>query len=127
MVKIPTERRYEEYIESYLTSLVDDGLHFTSRIHKTTDGWYDKNLCLVGDDFIQFLKETQKDTYDTLLKKYGENTDKKNMVEILIEKHRNGPTGMVELFFDDKKTSFLSVEKSEFGDFVMPSMNVPEF
>lgn len=58
--------------------------------------------------------------------KYGENTERKNIVEILIEKHRNGPTGMIELYFDDKKTSFLSVEKSEFGDFVMPSMNVPE-
>ncbi len=61
--------------------------------------------------------------------KYGENanTEKKNIVEILIEKHRNGPTGVIELYFDDKKTSFLSVEKSEFGDFVMPSMNVPDF
>lgn len=59
--------------------------------------------------------------------KYGENTDKKNIVEILIEKHRNGPTGVVELYFDDKKTSFLSVEKSEFGDFTLPSVNVPEF
>lgn len=59
--------------------------------------------------------------------KYGENSEKKNVVEILIEKHRNGPTGVVELFFDDKKTSFLSVEKSEFGDFVMPSVNNPDF
>ena len=59
--------------------------------------------------------------------KYGENSEKKNVVEILIEKHRNGPTGIVELFFDDKKTSFLSVEKSEFGDFNLPSVNVPEF
>lgn len=75
MIKIPTEKRYEEYIENYLTSLVDDGLKFTSRIHKKTDSWYDKNLCSIGDDFIQFVKETQKDTYDTLLKKYGENTD----------------------------------------------------
>jgi hypothetical protein len=33
----------------------------------------------------------------------------------------------VELYFDDKKTSFLSVDKSEFGDFSMPSMNVSEF
>jgi hypothetical protein len=48
-------------------------------------------------------------------------------VEILIEKHRNGPTGMIELYFDDKKTSFLSVEKSEFGDFSLPSVNVPDF
>jgi hypothetical protein len=34
---------------------------------------------------------------------------------------------MIELFFDDKKTSFVSVEKSEFGDFVMPTVNTPEF
>lgn len=37
--------------------------------------------------------------------------------EILIEKHRNGPTGIVELYFDTKKTSFMSIEKSDFGDF----------
>lgn len=36
--------------------------------------------------------------------------------EVLIEKHRNGPTGAVKLFFDSKKTTFLSMEKSEFGD-----------
>ncbi len=60
--------------------------------------------------------------------KYGtEDTGRKNIVEILIEKHRNGPTGMVELYFDDKKTSFVSVEKSEFGDFSMPSVAIPEF
>ncbi len=59
--------------------------------------------------------------------KYGENTERKNIVEILIEKHRNGPTGVVELYFDDKKTSFLSVEKSEFGDFTLPSIKIPEF
>lgn len=59
--------------------------------------------------------------------KYGENNEKKNVVEILIEKHRNGPTGIVELYFDDKKTSFLSVDKTEFGDFVMPNVGMPEF
>ncbi len=59
--------------------------------------------------------------------KYGENTERKNIVEILIEKHRNGPTGMVELYFDDKKTSFVSIEKSEFGDFSIPSVAIPEF
>jgi replicative DNA helicase len=59
--------------------------------------------------------------------KYGENTERKNIVEILIEKHRNGPTGIVELYFDDKKTSFLSIEKSEFGDFSLPSVTVPDF
>ncbi len=37
--------------------------------------------------------------------------------EILIEKHRNGPTGTVKLYFDSKKTTFLSVDKADFGDF----------
>jgi replicative DNA helicase len=49
--------------------------------------------------------------------KYNENSDKKGIAEILIEKHRNGPTGVAELFFDEKKTSFMSIEKSDFGDF----------
>lgn len=42
---------------------------------------------------------------------------KKEEAEILIEKHRNGPTGTVKLFFDSKKTTFLSMDKSDFGDF----------
>lgn len=48
--------------------------------------------------------------------KYDENTDRPNIVEVMIEKHRNGPVGMVELYFDDKKTSFLPVEKNDFQD-----------
>jgi type I restriction enzyme R subunit len=101
MVKIPTERRFEEYIESYLTSLVDDGLQFTSRIHKTTDGWYDKNLCSVGDEFIQFLKETQKDTYERLQKKYGENTDSNILKRLNTVIENNGLIHVLRKGFDD--------------------------
>jgi len=46
--------------------------------------------------------------------KYNENSDKPNVAEILIEKHRNGPTGKVELYFDEKKTTFLSIEKGAY-------------
>lgn len=49
--------------------------------------------------------------------KYKEDSARPNIAEILIEKHRNGPTGKIELYFDAKKTSFLSVEKNNFGDF----------
>lgn len=37
--------------------------------------------------------------------------------EVLIEKHRNGPTGAIKLFFDSDKSTFVSVEKGDFGDF----------
>lgn len=37
------------------------------------------------------------------------------IAEILIEKHRNGPVGKVELYFDERRTTFLSLEKSDFG------------
>jgi replicative DNA helicase len=47
--------------------------------------------------------------------KMNETTDRPNIAEILVEKHRNGPVGSVELYFDDKKTSFLSIEKSSFS------------
>lgn len=43
--------------------------------------------------------------------------EKNNIAEILIEKHRNGPVGKIDLMFDNEKTTFHSVEKSDFGDF----------
>ena len=49
--------------------------------------------------------------------KMNENSEKPNIAEILIEKHRNGPTGKIELFFDSEKTTFLPIDKSDFGDF----------
>ncbi|MBP6858401.1 MAG: replicative DNA helicase [Candidatus Pacebacteria bacterium] len=42
---------------------------------------------------------------------------RKQEAEILIEKHRNGPTGIAKLFFDGKKTTFMSMEKADFGGF----------
>ncbi len=43
------------------------------------------------------------------------NEEKSNVAEILIEKHRNGPTGKVDLYFDAKRATFLPVETSDFG------------
>ncbi len=46
-----------------------------------------------------------------------EEMDKTNITEILIEKHRNGPTGKIELYFDLKTTTFLNLEKSNISEF----------
>ena len=35
---------------------------------------------------------------------------KANVAQIIIEKHRNGPTGMVELYFDGELTKFLNID-----------------
>lgn len=49
-------------------------------------------------------------------------SEKTNIAEILIEKHRNGPTGKIELYFDEKTTTFLSLEKSNISDFAAPKI-----
>lgn len=45
--------------------------------------------------------------------KFNENSDKPNIAEILVEKHRNGPVGKVELYFDEKRTTFVTLEKAD--------------
>ena len=61
-------------------------------------------------DVVMFLHRGDKEKED-------KNQSRVAMTEILIEKHRNGPTGMVELMFDSEKATFLPVDKSHFGPF----------
>lgn len=50
--------------------------------------------------------------------KYNKDSDRPNIAKIIIAKHRNGPTGTVELFFDESRVCFTSLEKgSGFGAF----------
>ncbi len=49
--------------------------------------------------------------------RYKEQAEKDNITEILIEKHRNGPTGVARLKFDGVHTTFLEMDKSDFRDF----------
>ena len=48
--------------------------------------------------------------------KYREDSDRQNIAQIHIDKHRNGPVGSIELYFDGEKTTFLSVDKSNVSD-----------
>jgi replicative DNA helicase len=58
-------------------------------------------------DVVMFIHREDK-------AKGSSDAEKTNIAEILIEKHRNGATGKVELFFDEKKATFLPLEKAQF-------------
>ena len=51
-----------------------------------------------------------------------DDAEKTHIAEILVEKHRNGPTGKVDLYFDMKTTTFLNLEKSSLSDFSAPKI-----
>lgn len=42
--------------------------------------------------------------------KINKESERPNIAEILVEKHRNGPVGVAELYFDEKHVRFLSID-----------------
>lgn len=58
-------------------------------------------------DVVMFIHREDKNNPES---------DRQNIAEILIEKHRNGPTGKIDLYFDDKRTSFQSLDTKGYGD-----------
>ena len=45
----------------------------------------------------------------------NENSLQPGVAQILIKKHRNGPTGTIDLYFDKERSSFRDLEKSEYS------------
>lgn len=43
--------------------------------------------------------------------KYRPDTDRKNIADVIVAKHRNGPVGGVELYFDERLVCFRDLEK----------------
>jgi replicative DNA helicase len=43
-------------------------------------------------------------------------SDRPGIAEILIEKHRNGPTGKTELYFDEKRATFQPIDTAGYGE-----------
>ena len=44
--------------------------------------------------------------------RYRQDTERKNIADIIIAKHRNGPVGKIELYFDESRVAFKNLEKS---------------
>jgi len=43
--------------------------------------------------------------------RYRPETSRKGIADIIVAKHRNGPVGKVELYFDERTVSFKNLEK----------------
>jgi replicative DNA helicase len=56
----------------------------------------------------------------------GEQSDRPNIAEILIEKHRNGPTGKVELYFDETRASYMDMDKGNVNDWAPEEAEVDD-
>lgn len=59
--------------------------------------------------------------------KINKESDRPNIAEILVEKHRNGPVGKAELYFDEKHVRFLSIDTQHAGNAAMMSAAADEF
>lgn len=49
--------------------------------------------------------------------KMDKNLEKTNIAEIIVEKHRNGPVGTVQLYFDEEKSTFMSIDKNHTSEY----------
>lgn len=58
-------------------------------------------------DIVMFIHRPDKGATE---KELAEGKVKKNVAEIIVEKHRSGPTGVVELFFKGECTKFLNID-----------------
>lgn len=75
------ELHFEEHIVKYLTKIAQP--EFPEYTEKD-NSCYDKDLCLIPEDLIGFIKETQPKKYDALCTQYGPNTDTK-IVELVAD------------------------------------------
>lgn len=77
----PTELKFEEHIEKHLNSI-----GFSSTNYKE----YDRNLCLIKDQVIGFIKATQPEQWKKLNEIYESNTEDKILARISSEISKRG-------------------------------------
>ena len=59
-------------------------------------------------DVVMFLHRDMKE---------GDDAGRENVTNVMVEKHRNGAVGKIDLYFDAKHVTFMSVEGNKFDDF----------
>ena len=77
----PTEKRFENHIEKYLNSVEYKSIHYEK---------YDRTLCLIKDEVLDFIKKNQKDSWKRLKDIYEEDAENKVLNRISSEISRRG-------------------------------------
>jgi replicative DNA helicase len=83
--------------------LTVDGLH-----NFVADGIVCHNSLEQDADIVMFIYRDEV---------YNENTDRPNIADIIIAKHRNGPVGQVSLFFQAAQTRYRDLELQRTEDY----------
>ena len=77
----PTEKKFEDHIESHLNSMGYGSVHFNA---------YDRNLCLIRAQVIDFIKATQPKEWARLTEIYDVDTENKILSRISSEVSKRG-------------------------------------
>ncbi|MCP9762977.1 type I restriction endonuclease subunit R [Lacihabitans soyangensis] len=97
-----TEKRFEEYIENYLTSTHQNGLKY----HSTNTNLYIRELGLVGSEVLAFVKATQPKAYENWQAHFGEQADEKLLKRLSTEIQANGVIRVLREGIRDKGVYF---------------------
>ncbi len=77
----PTEKKFEEHIEKHLNSVGYRSTHFNE---------YDRTLCLIKHQVIDFIRSTQPENWERLTNIHGVDTENKILTRISSEVSKRG-------------------------------------
>ena len=97
MLHKPTEKRFEEHIEAHL---LDSGYR---KLAPTT---YDCDLCLIPDEVIGFVRDTQPQAFEKLEAQYGAETAAKLCLRLSQEVTKRGTLDVIRNGLKDRGVEF---------------------
>ncbi len=92
----PTEKKFENHIEKFLNLIEYKSIHFEK---------YDRTLCLIKDEVLDFIKKTQKNNWKKLQEIYAEDVENKVINRISSEISRRGVIDVLRNQVSDRGVS----------------------
>ena len=92
-----TEQNFEDHIEEYLLN---------SGYEKQKPEDYDKDLCLITEEVINFIKSSQPKEYERIERQYGSDTPKKLNYRLSQEVSKYGSLHVLRKGFKDRGIKF---------------------